>query len=86
MSFVFAWGLVAATLTWAWCSPIAYNWDHSIPHGYCANIRAGCLVVGVIDPVTDFFILILPLPMIFKLQIPRFKQLSLALIFSIGIL
>ena len=86
MSFVFAWGVLAATVTWAWCTPIAYGWDSSIPGGYCANRRAGCLAVGIIDPVTDFLILILPLPVIFKLQIPRFKQLSLALIFSIAIL
>ena len=42
--------------------------------------------MGIIDPATDLFILILPLPMILKLQIPRFKLLSLALIFSIAIL
>lgn len=86
MSSVFVWGVLAGTVTWAWCTPIAYGWDHSIAHGYCANRNAGYLAVGIIDPVTDFFILILPLPVIFKLQIPRFKQFSLALIFSIAIL
>ena len=86
MSLIFAWGVLASTVTWAWCVPIAFAWDITIPGGHCANRDAGYLAVGVIDAVTDLFILILPLPMIYKLQIPRMKQISLAVIFSIAIL
>jgi len=86
MFFIFAWGVLAFTVTWAWCVPIAYGWNPTIPGGHCADRDAGYLAVGVIDPVTDLLILLLPLPMIYHLQIPRIKQLSLAFIFSIAIL
>ena len=86
MSVIFVWGILASTVTWAYCVPIPYAWDLTIPGGHCANRSAGYLAVGVLDAVTDLLILVLPLPMIFKLQISRMKQISLAVIFSIAIL
>lgn len=86
MSLIFAWGVLASTVTWAWYVPIAYIWNVTISGGHCANRDAGYLAVGVIDAVTDLFILVFPLSMIYKLQIPRMKQISLAVIFSIAIL
>ena len=74
------------TVTWAFCVPIAYNWDKSIPGGHCANLDGSFLAIGVIDAFTDTVILILPLPMIWRLMIPRKKQISLAIIFSIAVL
>ncbi|KAL8866015.1 MAG: hypothetical protein Q9174_006552, partial [Haloplaca sp. 1 TL-2023] len=85
MFFVFAWGVLAGTVTWAFCTPIAYGWDSSIPNARCANRSAGFLAVGIIDPVTDLFILLLPLPVIYKLQMPQYKKWSLAFIFSVAI-
>ncbi len=73
MFFIFAWGVLAFTVTWAWCVPIAYGWNPTIPGGHCADRDAGYLAVGVIDPVTDLLILLLPLLMIYHLQIPRIK-------------
>ena len=86
MAMIFIWGLLANTVTWAWCSPIAYGWDTSIEGGRCGDREAGYLAVGIIDAITDLFILILPLPMIYKLQVPRLKQVLLGVIFSIAIL
>ena len=86
MLFVFVWGIVAMTGTWAYCVPVAYGWDPSIPGGHCGNREAALLSVSIVDAVTDSTILILPLPMIYKLQIPRVKQVSLALIFGIAVL
>ena len=86
MVLIFGWGVLAFSVTWAFCSPIAYGWDVTIPGGHCANRDAGYLVVGIVDAVTDLLILILPMPMIWKLQIPRVRQVSLVVIFSIAIL
>ena len=86
MLFIFAWSILAMTATWAYCVPVAYGWDPSIPGGHCSNREAALLSVSIIDAVTDASILILPLPMIWKLQIPRVKQVSLAFIFGIAVL
>ncbi len=86
MVLIFGWGLLAFTVTWALCEPIAYGWDVTIPGGHCANRDAAYLVVGVVDAVTDFLILILPLPIIWRLQVPKVKQVSLMVIFGIAVL
>ncbi|KAL8896114.1 MAG: hypothetical protein Q9207_007868 [Kuettlingeria erythrocarpa] len=74
IALVVGWGLLAATQTWAFCVPVAYGWDTTIRGGHCANRNAGYLAVGIIDAVTDFLILCLPLPMILRLKIPRARQ------------
>ncbi len=86
MILVLGWGILAGTVTWAFCVPIAYNWDLTIPGGRCANRDLGYLVVGIVDAITDGLILILPLPVIWKLQIPLANRIGLGLIFSIGIM
>lgn len=86
MAITFGWALLAFTVTWAFCVPIAFNWNKTIADGHCANVDAGFLVVGVVDATTDFVVLILPMPMIWRLKVPRQKQISLAIIFSIAIL
>ena len=86
MALIFGWGILAFTVCWAFCVPIAYGWDKSIPGGHCANLTSAYLAVGIIDAVTDLIIMLLPLPMIWNLQVPRVRQLSLAFIFSIAAL
>ena len=86
MGLVFCWSILAVTLTWAFCVPIAYNWDKSISGGHCADIGGAFLALAIIDAITDLVILIIPLPMIWRLMIPRTKQISLAIIFSIAVL
>ena len=86
MAFIFAWGILASVVTWGFCDPIAYGWDITIPGGHCANREAGYLVVGIVDVSTDVFILILPLPVLWKLQVSRSRQISLLIIFSIALL
>ena len=86
MALVVGWGILAFCQTWAFCVPIAYGWDPSIHGGHCANRNAGYLVVGIVDAITDFFILCLPLPMIFRLKISRTRQIWLLVIFGIAVL
>ena len=86
MALIFGWGILAFTVLWAFCSPVAFNWDKTIPGGHCANAHVGLLVCGIVDTITDFIILILPMPMIWRLQIPRTKRISLIVIFSIAIM
>ena len=86
MVLTFGWAMLALTVTWAFCDPIAFNWDKTIPGGHCADLDAGFLVVGIVDAITDFMIFILPMPMIWRLQVPRTKQISLVIVFSIALM
>jgi hypothetical protein len=48
----------------------------------CINNLA--LAQAILNIASDFFVIILPLPMIYKLQMPRGQKVALALLLSAG--
>ena len=76
-------GLIADLLQ---CTPIAYFWDRSSPGGSCFNqaafyfAAAGCSVLG------DVWILVLPMPVFWGLQISLKRRLVLMSLFAVGFL
>ena len=88
---------VAGTLTIMWwmaafldsifqCRPVKASWDHSIRDAKCQDIRASALGTGIANMILDILFLILPLPMIWKLQVTRRIKISLTGIFLLGAL
>ena len=67
------------------CSPIPFSWDPTIT-GTCGNRNALWLAIGVLNIVTDVLVLALPMPMLWRLQIPQKKKIALSLIFGLGFL
>lgn len=67
------------------CRPLARSWDSSIP-GTCINIANVDITIGGFNIFTDTAILILPIPLIWKLQITKAKLFGLLGIFGTGIL
>ena len=67
------------------CTPFAYNWDKTIPGGRCfADINSWYLWVSFPNILTDVFMLILPLPVIWKLQMSRKNKVGLTVVFCTG--
>lgn len=66
------------------CRPIAYTWDKSID-GTCGNATQAYEAVGIINLITDLAIIILPMPLLWQLQLPLAKKVALTAIFGIGI-
>ncbi|KAI0481927.1 hypothetical protein GGR56DRAFT_162060 [Xylariaceae sp. FL0804] len=65
------------------CVPPQAFWDRSIP-ARCQNEQAGVYLNAIGTLVTDFIILLLPLPSLWKLKLPMAQKLALNGIFSIG--
>lgn len=65
------------------CIPVAHLWNPEIP-AHCGNK----LLLDVIPPipwiVTDLAILLMPMPMVYKLHVPGFQRLGLAGLFLLG--
>ena len=65
------------------CSPVKSEWNPDVP-GHCGNQY----LLNIIDPIpwilTDFAILIAPMPMVRKLHMPTRQKVALAGIFLIG--
>ena len=66
------------------CRPIAKSWDLTITSGTCINRPAVYLANGVLNVATDFVILLLPVPLIRGLQMPKRQKILLAAMFSVG--
>lgn len=72
---------VAGFLT---CIPLEYLWDHTIPGGHCFNINAYFRWASITNIVTDVAMLILPLPVIWRIHTSRSIKLGLTFTFATG--
>ena len=86
MALNIAWGIWAALNLWVSCTPIAYLWDPSIPGGHCLDHIPVFISIGVIDIVVDACIFLLPIPMVWNLQLPLRNKLELSFLFGTSIM
>jgi hypothetical protein len=65
------------------CTPIDYTWN---PHGegHCISLDRFFLGQAVPNIATDIFLLAIPIPMIWNLQLPRSQKVALSSIFMLG--
>jgi hypothetical protein len=68
------------------CTPVAFNWDPTIPGGYCVDRRVLYTSTAVFNIVMDILILGLPLWIFSKLRIPKRTKIALLIIFLLGFL
>ncbi|KAK7701732.1 hypothetical protein SLS64_010180 [Diaporthe eres] len=83
---VIMWMISVVLETFLLCRPLAFNWDTTIPGGSCGDRNAVFVIAGVTNMITDFMVLLLPLPCILKLQMPSGQKFGLLIVFSMGIL
>lgn len=65
------------------CMPIARNWDKSVP-GSCIPSKPRYYAYVAFNFVTDIMILVLPLPLINRLNITRRQKFGLIVVFCLG--
>jgi hypothetical protein len=91
-----AYGIWAYTILWTIaalgastfeCTPVSYFWNKDQP-GHCIPnaLRTVSFSNGLLSFVGDLFILCLPVPMIWNLQLNLKKKMALTGIFLVGIL
>ena len=81
-----AWTLAIFFVMMFQCQPYRFFWDRTIKDGKCINANAMYFLSGLTSAVTILAVLLLPLPITFKLQTSRAKRIGLAFSFSAGIL
>ncbi|KAI4704252.1 hypothetical protein J4E81_001317 [Alternaria sp. BMP 2799] len=75
-------GIVISLL--AACKPFAKNIDVSVTEGQCLNKAALYIATGVLNIITDIMVIILPIPMVLRLQMSRERKIMVIGIFSVG--
>ncbi|KAK8210828.1 integral membrane protein [Phyllosticta capitalensis] len=84
MAIVLAWWVGNVLQIFLMCRPFAKNWNNALP-GRCGNRPIGFTIIGALNMVTDVIIILLPLPWVRRLQMPRRAKLGLYLMFGIGL-
>ncbi|MCJ1373405.1 hypothetical protein MMC20_004633 [Loxospora ochrophaea] len=68
------------------CRPFAFAWDKTIPGGHCGDATKNYLAIGIVNMIIDFSIVALPMPILWKLQMPFEKKMAVSGILSLGLL
>ncbi|KAF2640929.1 hypothetical protein P280DRAFT_399564 [Massarina eburnea CBS 473.64] len=83
-AFVIAWGIgITVTLALA-CQPIEAFWDSDVK-GKCLNLVNFTYFTNITNLITDIWIFLMPVPVIWHLQLQMKKKLLLSFIFSVGL-
>ncbi|KAK0720187.1 hypothetical protein B0H67DRAFT_662214 [Lasiosphaeris hirsuta] len=82
--FLAAWAFTLAFLLTLTCMPVAAFWDSSVK-GRCLDSPTIWYVMAGVNLATDFAILIMPMPAIKSLQLPRRQKFMLIAIFGLGL-
>ena len=83
MFFVFGY-LFTNLLTMVFgCTPIHKYWDKKTP-GHCLDTYKTDLAYGSMNFISDLFIFVLPLPMVWRLQLSRRGKIGVTIVFMGG--
>ncbi|KAI4210002.1 MAG: hypothetical protein LQ351_007109 [Letrouitia transgressa] len=81
--FIYSWIIIFSAIFQ--CQPIRATWDMSVKHAKCMKFNVEVVVFAVFNVITDVTILIIPIPILWKLQIPWSKKVQLMAVFLTGI-
>lgn len=85
MAFCFAW-MVQTVLTGVLiCQPVNMNWDPALREvGHCGNQMVAFAAVSIVDIITDILILVLPIKLLWDLQMKQSYKIALGIVFGAG--
>lgn len=66
------------------CTPVEFFWNKSLPNGSCLNQFTVWFTNAGVNIVQDFVILVLPMPVLRSLSIPKGQKRALMVVFALG--
>lgn len=85
MVIVALWWIANVLQIFLICRPLAMNWDPTA-EGQCGNRPVTYAIIGAINIATDITTLLLPVPIVWRLQLADRVKLAVTGIFCIGLL
>lgn len=80
-----AWWISSLVVVFASCNPVYLAWDPMLP-GTCIDKEASCTGLGIAHVIFDFFILSLPIPVIWNLQMRLSNKIAVSSILLVAVL
>jgi hypothetical protein len=82
--FTIAWFLTTTFATIFQCTPVSYYWNQAQP-GFCGVVPLTfAFATSILNAVSDFVVVVLPIPMVWKLDLPRGRKIGVIAIFLLG--
>lgn len=66
------------------CRPFNKHWDVRVTEGSCVDRPAIYICTAALGIASDLLLLVMPMPMIMRLQMPPRQKAGLVLLFGIG--
>lgn len=67
------------------CSPVEYYWVYpQLDHGSCLSEGKITLAAGIINCVSDLLVTVLPIPIIWQLQMPIKQRIGVCILLCLG--
>ena len=85
MASTVLWGVGAFLQGALICRPIEYTWNKAIK-GSCGNLHMAVNAVGAFSTLLELIMFIMPMPLIFKMNLAAGKKIALGCIFGLGFL
>ena len=82
-AFATALAVAAVFTTIFQCVPISSQWDPELS-GHCMNYGRSIQILGVMSIVIDFILLVLPIPLVWRIQISKTNKLLITVTFMLG--
>lgn len=76
--------VVMAIFEIAICTPRRKIWNPLMTTGHCSSVDATFQASGIFNVISDFAILILPMPCVWRLRLPLKKKILMTTIFATG--
>ncbi|KAF7880002.1 uncharacterized protein EAF02_007639 [Botrytis sinoallii] len=85
MAFVALTSLSCVIATIFQCTPISKAWEHPVTDkGHCIQVNALFYANAGLDIFQDLVIYVLPMKMLYSIQIPRRQKYALMIVFAVG--
>ncbi|KAF5859047.1 hypothetical protein ETB97_003428 [Aspergillus alliaceus] len=81
---IVAWAIATILVRCLICQPYSYNWDQTIQGGSCGNQVTSFTVTEVINLVTDVVVLVISMPLLYRLQMATYKKVTLIAVSGLG--
>ena len=84
-TFVICWYISIQITAIVQCLPIHYYW-HRTGQGHCIEHNKFYIALAALNLMTDVLILVVPIPLVWRLNTSRTKKIGLSVVFSLGAL
>ncbi|KAL2753900.1 hypothetical protein ACRALDRAFT_2043034 [Sodiomyces alcalophilus JCM 7366] len=88
LAIVCIWSIVLFFWSIFQCSPIEAQWDYTLPDGRCVSpeeVVAAAYSLSVMTILSDWLYALLPIPMIWKVQMSTVAKISVVVLLGLGI-